>query len=122
MAEDLSAQVQVIRHPSFIFSMVMVQRGIIMPGIIEPVPIMFGIIPMPPMPMPGIIMPMPVMPMDIAPPVIPRSVVIVLIGLLLKREVDRTGRPLWFLASSRSSTVEPLLDRDTIGIRSGATQ
>jgi hypothetical protein len=70
----------------------------------ELMPLMAGIIPMPMPPfipgvVPGIIMPgimpMPPMPMDIAPPVIPRSVVVVLIGLLLKREVDRTGRPLW---------------------------
>lgn len=85
MAAVLSWAVQVIRIPPSIFSILTVQRGIIIPGI-PAMPPIWGIMPegmfiIPMfMPMPGII-PMPIMPM---PPVMPRSVVVVpVIGNLL---------------------------------------
>ena len=76
-ADALSSHAQVIRIPPSIFSNVMRQRGVIIP--IMPGAIMAGIPAMPvPIDMPGI-MPAPIV--DIPGIIIPRSVVIMFIGI-----------------------------------------
>src|ERR1700742_677861 len=94
--------------PPAIFSMAMVQRGIIMlpmpgmEGIDMPVFIIPGII-IPGIIMPGI-MPMAPMPMFIAPPVIPRSVVIVLIAVSFDcpSRPDRPTREFFAIVASHA--------------------
>lgn len=87
-----SSQVIVQRMPPVIFSIIMVQRGgIIMPGIMdEPIPIMPGIMPMPPIMGIDII---PDMPVPIIPPIIRSDVMLFMLLMVFSKNVRPTIVP-----------------------------